>query len=238
MTKEIPLHGKYGQGKVALVDDTDFPELSQYKWYVSKQGYAVRYPGEWRNGIRPLFMHKSIMATEKGHDVDHANANRLDNRRCNLRQATRSQNSQNKRPRKNSTIQYKGIGFHKASALWYAEICLDGKRKRIGYFSTQREAAVAYNVEAIRLFGEFARLNTIPETDGPDAVVLHEKHKPKSEYKGVYWDEQRQLWAADFQYQKKKYHAGRFPTEEEAAKARDEVAIRICGPHVKLNFPD
>jgi hypothetical protein len=38
MTKEIPLT----KGYVALVDDDDFDWLSQFKWHISHDGYAVR----------------------------------------------------------------------------------------------------------------------------------------------------------------------------------------------------
>lgn len=237
MTKVIPLHGKYGQGKVALVDDADFNELSQQKWYVSPQGYAYCHLAEFRRGGKPIFMHTTVAQVAPGFDTDHVNGDKLDNRRANLRQATRSQNNQNSRPRIGGLSDYKGVGFHRRSGYWYADIRANSKNKRIGYFETERQAAVAYNQEAAKLFGEFACLNEIPDGDGPDTVTSRVKRVPKSKYIGVYWDKTRQLWVAEFKHHKRKYYAGRFQTEEEAARARDLVAAKVGDDHVKLNFP-
>jgi len=154
MAKEIPLT----QGKVAIVDDEDFERLSQYKWCYATVGYAVRF--EQVNGKRRgVFMHRQIMQPPKDLEVDHINGDKLDNRRSNLRIVTRQQNRFNERPRKGTSSKYKGVSWYKQTRRWEAYIKINGKKKRIGYFNDEIEAALAYDRAARELFGEYAKTN-------------------------------------------------------------------------------
>ena len=72
-------------GKVIQVSIEDFKELSGYRWYVTAQGYAASRLPDRSN----IVMHRFIMKTPKGLDVDHIDRNRLNNRRSNLRNCTR-----------------------------------------------------------------------------------------------------------------------------------------------------
>ena len=56
---------------------------------------------------------------------------------------------------------YKGVCFHKLMKKWYARIQIEGLRKHLGYFDSEKEAAAAYNASATELFKNFARLNEI-----------------------------------------------------------------------------
>lgn len=132
------------------------------KWHVingKTNSYAVS------TGKRPeqkkFYMHRVIMGVENnnGVDVDHINGNSLDNRRCNLRVCTRSQNTMNKRKHKDGIQKYKGITFRKDNQKYQAQIMLNGKRITIGCFDTDIEAAKAYDNFARRYFGEFAKTN-------------------------------------------------------------------------------
>lgn len=79
------------QGKYALVDDEDYPNLSRYSWYAHfERGrwYALRHLTA--KSICP--MHRQILNTPIDKQVDHRNSNGLDNRRCNIRNCTSSQN--------------------------------------------------------------------------------------------------------------------------------------------------
>lgn len=241
MTKQIPLRGKRGEGKFALVNDADYPELSKYTWYYrpgTNTGYAIRAVYVPRTqGYTWEFMHRFLTPVPPNYEVDHINGDGLDNRRKNLRAVTRSQNNQNSQPRTIKTSQYKGVFIHRPSGFWVAEIAKDGTKKRIGYFETEREAAIAYNENARLWFGEYARLNTIPDSPGSDCVPIRQKHTSKSRFVGVYWDARRSLWTAEVKYKGKKHHVGRFSSEEEAAKERDRVALAVQGKHARLNFP-
>jgi len=127
----------------------------QWKWYYHS-GYAGR---RCAGGMR-LIMHRVIMNPPKSMLVDHKNRNTLDNRRCNLRICSRSQNNSNCID-KNNGDHFKGIWFHKQSQKWCAEIMINSKRIYLGIFITPEEAALVYNEAAKKYFGEFARLNEI-----------------------------------------------------------------------------
>ena len=91
--------------------------------------------------------------------VDHINGDTLDNRKQNLRICTQSGNCMNRRKGANKTSIYKGVTFLKSKKRWMAQIKTKGNRKPLGTFKTEDKAAIAYNIAAIKMFGEFARPN-------------------------------------------------------------------------------
>lgn len=76
--------------------------------------------------------------------IDHINLNKSDNRICNLREATGSQNQHNRLAQHNNTSGYKGVSFNKFAKKWVAYIGDKGIRHHIGYFQTAEEAHLAY----------------------------------------------------------------------------------------------
>lgn len=158
--KRIPL----SMGLFAVVDDSDYQSLSIYKWRAflnpsNGKYYAMRstYINKFGSTMR---MHRQITNCPSGMDVDHANGDTLDNRRCNLRVCTRSQNLSNRNGSKTRKSKYKGVSFCVGRDKWVMQIQYDGKRiaKR---FDTELDAAIAYNAYAINLQGEFCRLNEV-----------------------------------------------------------------------------
>jgi hypothetical protein len=61
----------------------------------------------------------------------------------------------NRRIGKNNTTGYKGVTFNKHAKAYKASI----KKDLIGYYKTADQAAIAYNIAAVKYFGEFAHLN-------------------------------------------------------------------------------
>ena len=152
--KKIYLSGKKGKGKFALVNEDKFEELSRYNWHLNGQGYAS-------SGIkgRIIRMHRFILNIPKETEVDHINHNRLDNRKENLRFATRSQNNWNRSLNKNNTSGYKGVSWNKKVGKWESRIRVFGKRFNLGFFGDVIGGATSYNEAAKKYFGEFANLN-------------------------------------------------------------------------------
>ncbi len=156
MSKTIPLT----QGYVAIVDDADYEELMQRKWYATRMGGGVK-AACWRNG-RHLYMHRVIMKAKEGEYVDHANHDTLDNRRrSNLRTCTNAQNQANRRKLSGCSSQFKGVYWSKHAGKWLARITTNYRMLHLGYFDDEVLAARSYNAAAIEHFGEFALLNEV-----------------------------------------------------------------------------
>ena len=158
-------------GDVAIVDDEDFDRVSAFRWYLSTHGYAQRCAhrrlGEAGTTIT---MHRFVLGLPSDAGIDHINRDRLDNRKANLRRCTKSQNSANREMRgtwngKRIVSRYKGVTWKAKGSLWQARLGYQRRQIFLGYFSSEIEAARAYNRAALERFGEYARLNNIPETE-------------------------------------------------------------------------
>lgn len=100
------------------------------------------------------------MRPPEGLSVDHKDRNPLNNRRENIRLATRWQNHGNKtKPRGKHTSKYKGVSFDKSTGKWYTLVCCQSKQYNLGRYDDERDAARAYDAKARELFGEFALTN-------------------------------------------------------------------------------
>lgn len=153
--KEIVL----SQGKVALVDDEDFERLSHWKWYF-KGGYAVRNSrledGTSKYERYSITMHETLVKSELGFEVDHKNRNGTDNRKSNLRIATRNNNCWNRVAYKCNKTGLKGVSYHSRDKVFQSRIQVYGKEIHLGYFKTPDEASAVYKAAALKYHGEFA----------------------------------------------------------------------------------
>lgn len=89
-------------------------------------------------------------------DVDHANGIKNDNYWSNLRQATRSENNHNLRLSSANTSGVKGVTWNKPAGKWRAVICIQGKNRHLGYFTTIEAAETVVRSARIELHGAFA----------------------------------------------------------------------------------
>ena len=136
------------KNRFAIVDADIFEELSQFKWHVAN-GYAARRLPKVEGG-RMVYMHRLIMKARKGFV--------LDNRRENLRICTHKENIRNGKSRGGSSV-YKGVSKRSDYDAWQAHITVDRKKKNLGCYKDEKDAARAYDVAAVKYFGEFAKLN-------------------------------------------------------------------------------
>lgn len=154
-------NGKYN----VLVDDEDYDYINQFTWYLSvtKSGpYARARYIDNGNKRKLCCMHRLILGvTDKSIFVDHVNHNGLDNRRSNLRIASRSQNGMNRRVSKSNKSGYKGVSKSSNSESFRVCIYLSGKMINGGTFKTPEEAAKKYNELARIHHGEFAYQNPV-----------------------------------------------------------------------------
>lgn len=155
------------KGFSTLVDDQDFEWLSERKWHsgVVKKDFIYAVRMEYNHGsFDRFYMHREILKPEKGLFVDHVDHNTLNNQRTNLRICTRSQNNQNSRKpvtRKTPSSKYKGVIWNRFTGCWRTNITIDSAVILVGNFDSEIDAAVAYNVAALKYHGEYAKLNEI-----------------------------------------------------------------------------
>jgi hypothetical protein len=149
------------RGYKAVVDNEDYDVVSPYRWYPVLDDNGRVYAVTRVNGTVTL-MHRLILNAPKGTDVDHVDRDGLNNRRYNIRLATKEQNAHNTAPRLGGSSPFKGVSLSANGNRWRACIWLNGRQTHLGYFDSEEKAAEAYNVAAKENFGEFARLNEIP----------------------------------------------------------------------------
>ena len=148
--KTIPLT----RGKEAVIDDADYELVSKYKWHYNGR-YAVHTTYIDNKKVN-IWMHRLIMDTPKGLFTDHINFDRLDNRKSNLRIATKSENMHNRPAQTNNTSGHKNIYFDKSRKLWAVEVKVQGKKTHIGRYKDIADALIARNEAYKDIVGEFA----------------------------------------------------------------------------------
>jgi len=141
-------------GQICLVDDEDYDYVNSFgSWYAHSEA------GEYAShGRKPyILMHRIIMSAPDDKLVDHKDGNALDNQKRNLRICTRAENNRNRGKAKHNTSGYCGVRRHGKG--FQARVRINGKYIHFGVHPTLEEAAVAYDIGALKHHGEFARLN-------------------------------------------------------------------------------
>lgn len=157
--KTIPV-GKY----IALVDDQDYEILKGYSWRPVagiNTMYACTNIKDQDGKYKTYGMHRMILGlTDSNILADHKDLNGLNNQRYNLRVADHSQNCNNKSLAPDNKTGYKGVShYYLDKNRFVAQVKKDKKSYYLGIFNTKEEAAIAYDLKAKELFGEFAYLN-------------------------------------------------------------------------------
>lgn len=114
--------------------------------------FLLKYRGQMYRAHRVAWL--ITIGKWPSNQIDHINGDPLDNRFCNLREATRHQNMHNTKKRA-GTSRYKGVS--KSFGKWKAQIRANGNPIHLGQFATEEEAHAAYCKAAKELHGEFAR---------------------------------------------------------------------------------
>lgn len=146
----IPL-GKCG---FAIVDQADADLVLASTWTIARRARSLYAMRQYRPG-QTSYMHTLLTGYAR---TDHFNGDGLDNRRANLRPATRAENMHNMATYRGSS-RFKGVSWHRRQMRWRATIGRSGRHIHLGHFADEAEAAHAYDAAARAAFGEFAALN-------------------------------------------------------------------------------
>lgn len=150
------------KGYYTKVDPEDYDWLDSFKWYTNDGGnnpYAYRGIAVPKTRkIQQIPMHKQVLdIIQSDLTVDHKNGDTLDNRKNNLRLATRQQQAINRGMRSDNKSGYKGVYWLNYANKWRAQIKHNGKRISLGVYENVEDAAEAYEKAAIEYHGEWRR---------------------------------------------------------------------------------
>jgi len=146
------------------------PITGQFSWAISGKGRrsgglagSLDHEGYWRlfyqgKTVRaPRMAYFIMIGAWPDREVDHINANRADNRWCNLRLATTAQNNWNRTRPQHNKSGYKGVHWSKKSRKWKSQIKVNGESIYLGLFDDPKEAHAAYVAAAEKHFGAYMR---------------------------------------------------------------------------------
>ena len=157
--------------KYSEIDDVDLHIVNYMNWNFDGK-YAARSIWSTKNrSSRKVYLHRFIWELHNGPipdgmTIDHVNNDKLDNQLKNLRLATSSQNNINKfyKTPENTSI-FKGVAWNNNANKWRVLIKINSKVQHVGYFEDEIDAAIAYDLKAIELFGERAYLNFLKDVE-------------------------------------------------------------------------
>jgi len=147
------------RGYSAIVDKEDYEKVNSYSWYanVSPEGHVYAIRVSKRKGHK---MHRFVIAAKPGELVDHINGNTLDNRKRNLRIVSPTQNNANQKPHTGKKYsKFKGVSYlisGNRSKRWTSCVQYQGRVIRLGYFSTELEAHLAYKKKHLEIYGSYS----------------------------------------------------------------------------------
>ncbi len=132
----------YGSQQI-LIDIEDLSKLKGFTWgvFLSSHNKSLYAQTNYKN--KNIKLHRLITNCPEDKMIDHINRNTLDNRRCNIRICTNSENQQNKNKYINNISGFIGVNWHKNNKCWQASIRVYKKLLHLGSFKTKEEAIIA-----------------------------------------------------------------------------------------------
>lgn len=159
------LSGEYGigylyNGDAFYFDLENYEDIKNFSWHRAHRKHLYLVANKTiNNKTYNIYMHRLVMGvTDKKLKVDHIHGydSVNDNRKSNLRLATTSQNSMNKRLLKSNTSGVTGVMWKNREQKWYAKIVVNDKEICLGYYDEFKDAVCARKQAEKKYFGEFS----------------------------------------------------------------------------------
>jgi hypothetical protein len=211
--KIILVSNKLGDITHIQVSNEDYEELNKFKWNILGKYVSGRIDKKmWT-------MHRYIMIKNLNNDidsktpVDHINGIKTDNRRCNLRIATLSENARNIKKKEGCSSKYMGVSYHIHSKRWQTSIVIN-KKTIMAYYYNEHWAGHQYNLFCKEYNLHTANLNIIPEEELIDFQLYVRKSTRPSKNIDL-------TKGGKYNVRICSKHIGTYETLEEAIKIRD-----------------
>jgi hypothetical protein len=217
-----------------LISPESVEKIKKYKWRKMDDYYKSCIDG------KEIMLHRFLLNAKPGEIVDHINNTTKDNRLENLRICNSAGNAHNRSKREDASSKYHGVSYHKIAKKWNSIFRKDGEVYRLSSYNDEIQAAIAYNIKAKELYGEFAKLNDIPDDifKKYEAEIREKinncKKTSTSGYKGICWNNEKDKWQVAHIKEKKKYHIGYFADLREAIIAYNAKIIELYGENNNL----
>lgn len=133
------------------IDKEDYDIVKLHTWSEDANGYIYTVINN-----KCIKLHKFLLNKDDIFIVDHRNRKKYDNRRSNLRKATKQENNRNHKVRKDNDSGVSGVVWIRSNKNWSAVIYINGHTKRCGSYKNIEDAIKARLEAEAKYFGEFA----------------------------------------------------------------------------------
>lgn len=137
------------------IDKSDYDKIKDYCWISHDKGYI-----HTRMGNKMVNLHRFVMNAPDDMFVDHINGDKTDNRKCNLRLCTNSQNQMNAKTSSRNTSGVKGVSWINKYQKWRASIRVNGTLISLGQYKIFDDAVKARKEAEQKYFGEYSYDNS------------------------------------------------------------------------------
>lgn len=228
------LNGEYGVGYTTsgtrfLFDKEDYEKIAPYTWGTDAYGYIVAHLATINGERKSIKMHRLVMGvTDPEVHIDHIGHDIADNRKSQLRIASRNENMHNRQLSKSNTTGRTGVYYDKDHNKWRAAIRVNGCLKYLGLYDSfdeacrVRDAAENYYFKDFKYKGNSSAQAPVEKPINPfESVPRRISTANTSGHTGVSYDSSRHNWRAFMTVDGKQVSIGAYPTYEEACKARE-----------------
>lgn len=135
-----------------IIDKEDKQLIEKYYWSKSHNGYWIS-SSNYSNNHCCIRLHRLLLGAKHGEYVDHKDRDRSNNRRNNLRLATKQENNINRTKQNNNKSGFVGVYWDKQTSMWRAQIKINNKIITLGRYNNITDAVITRLQAELEYFG-------------------------------------------------------------------------------------